>query len=325
MFQDLREFISQSEDIDERRVIEGADWDCEIGAIGSLLSQYPESPLLVFDKIKGYPPGYRVATNLATTERRVALAYGLPPEAKGLELVRAFHMRDLQITQVIRERQVGAPALDEDAGAIIRAALEDWGVNVLLQEEVERFEPADGHVAAITKTGARIECDLVGISVGARPRLELAEAAGLEIDRGILVDRRFRSSSLEVYAAGDVAQAYDHVWGQQRVNTSWRTAREQGEAAGIFMAGGEGEYPGAIGANYQLAAGLPFCAIGISNPPDAGGYDITAEPDLANRTYRKLVRSDGRLVGACFVGELEPAAEAEEEIRQTAAPDAARG
>jgi NAD(P)H-nitrite reductase large subunit/rubrerythrin len=235
----------------------------------------------------------------------------------GLELVRAFHMRNLRITQLVRERQVGAPALDADAGAIIAAALSDWGVDVLFEEEVESFESADGRVcAAITKKGTRVECDLVGISVGARPRLELAEAAGLETDRGILVDRRFQSSAPEIYAAGDVAQAYDRVWGEQRVNTSWRNAREQGEFAGICMAGGAGEYPGAVAANYQLAAGLPFCTIGISNPPDPESYEVSAEQDRANRTYRKLLRKAGEFVGGCLVGDLDAAAQMEQEIRE---------
>ena len=111
MFNDLREFISKAEEVGEYRVVEGADWNEEIGAIGDLQSQLPESPLLVFDKIKGYPPGYRVATNLATSPRRIALIFGLPQEAKGIELVRAFRDK-------VKEELDPIPPVEVDTGPV---------------------------------------------------------------------------------------------------------------------------------------------------------------------------------------------------------------
>lgn len=89
MFNDLREFIKRAEELGEYRLIEGADWDREIGALSELHLTISNSPLLLFDKIKGYQPGYRVASNLATTDRRIALALGLPLELRGIELARA--------------------------------------------------------------------------------------------------------------------------------------------------------------------------------------------------------------------------------------------
>jgi NADPH-dependent 2,4-dienoyl-CoA reductase/sulfur reductase-like enzyme/rubrerythrin len=233
----------------------------------------------------------------------------------GLEFVRAFHTRKLPVTQLVRETRVGAPALDEQAGAVLARALDEWGVNLVLEDEVDHFEAANGRVSAVlTKKGQRIACDLVGVAVGARPRVELAQQAGLALDRGILVDARFETSIPGIYAAGDAAQAFDRSWGVQKVNTSWRNAREQGEFAGICMAGGAGEYAGGLAANYQLAAGLPFCALGISNPPDPAGFEIEARQDLPAKTYRKLVRRDGVLAGVCLVGNLDEAAALEQQL-----------
>ncbi len=90
MFHDLREFINKVEELGDYRLIEGADANLEIGAITHLLSEIPDSPLLVFDKIKGYELGYRVVSNLFSTPQRTALAFGFPLEAKGIELARAF-------------------------------------------------------------------------------------------------------------------------------------------------------------------------------------------------------------------------------------------
>ena len=93
MFGDLRAFISRVQEVDRLQLIEGADWNLEIGVLTELLCPTADSPLLLFDDIKGYPRGYRVATNLISTERRFALATGLPLEAKGLDLVNAWRQK----------------------------------------------------------------------------------------------------------------------------------------------------------------------------------------------------------------------------------------
>ncbi len=92
-FNDLREYIKRAEELGECKVVEGADWNLEIGVISELYLSTPNPPLLLFDKIKGYKPGYRVASNIIITPRRTALCLGLPLEAKGLELVKAWRER----------------------------------------------------------------------------------------------------------------------------------------------------------------------------------------------------------------------------------------
>ncbi len=92
---DLREFITKVKDLGELRVIENADWNLEIGAMTFLAAENANPPALLFDKIKGYSPGYRVFTIPFTTEKRIALALGLPLEASRMELVKA--MRDRAI------------------------------------------------------------------------------------------------------------------------------------------------------------------------------------------------------------------------------------
>ena len=89
MFSDLREYIKQAEELGEYRLIEGADWDLEIGTITELVAK-PDTPLLMFDKIKDYKPGYRVATNPLGSYRQVSRLLGLPRNEKGVGLVRAW-------------------------------------------------------------------------------------------------------------------------------------------------------------------------------------------------------------------------------------------
>lgn len=86
---DLRTFIEACKGVDQWREILGAHWDREIGALTEATAEFiPDPPMLIFDQIKGYPPGYRVASLLLASTKRAALAWGLPPDKHKLELVR---------------------------------------------------------------------------------------------------------------------------------------------------------------------------------------------------------------------------------------------
>ncbi len=87
MFDDLREFLTEAEKLGKVDRIEGADWNLEIGSIMELQQSVPDAPLLLFDRIKDYPAGYRLITDFINTDFLVNLAMGFPIEARGLEVV----------------------------------------------------------------------------------------------------------------------------------------------------------------------------------------------------------------------------------------------
>ncbi len=113
-FNDLREFIEKCDEIGEFKVIEGADWDLEIGAIAQWQATIPDSPLILFDKIKGYKPGYRVCANMFRTTRREALALRLPLDAKGIDLVTAWREKIKQDITLIPPFQVETGPVKEN-------------------------------------------------------------------------------------------------------------------------------------------------------------------------------------------------------------------
>ena len=90
IFNDLREFIKECEKQNDCKVVEGTDWNLELGLITELAVKRSDAPLLLFDNIKDYKKGYRVATKLFSTPRRTALTLQLPLEAKGVGLVKAW-------------------------------------------------------------------------------------------------------------------------------------------------------------------------------------------------------------------------------------------
>ena len=88
-YQDFRSFVEEAKRISDHRLIEGADWDAEIGAlVESTAELVPQPPLLLFDKIKGYPAGFRVCSLPYAAYKRVALALGLPVDKTKLETLR---------------------------------------------------------------------------------------------------------------------------------------------------------------------------------------------------------------------------------------------
>jgi UbiD family decarboxylase len=88
-YHDFRGFIEQAKKVSEWRLIEGADWDTEIGAlVESTAELVPQPPMLIFDRVKGYPPGFRVISLPYAAYKRVAVALGLPVELSKLELLR---------------------------------------------------------------------------------------------------------------------------------------------------------------------------------------------------------------------------------------------
>jgi 4-hydroxy-3-polyprenylbenzoate decarboxylase len=113
MFDDLREYLKRAGELGDSKVIKGADWNQEIGVITELSGNSPDRPLLIFDEIKGYPPGYRVVTNFFNNYKLFNLAYDLPLEARGVELVKAWRTKFKGKYEPVPPRQVrNGPVLE---------------------------------------------------------------------------------------------------------------------------------------------------------------------------------------------------------------------
>ncbi|MFM9971026.1 MAG: UbiD family decarboxylase [Burkholderiales bacterium] len=105
-YKDLREFIELAKQIDSYKIIEGADWNEEIGTLTEVTCEhFQDPPLLIFDKIKDYPPGYRVVGTLITSHKRWALALGLPLDCTRLETARNA-TRKIKASSPIPPREV---------------------------------------------------------------------------------------------------------------------------------------------------------------------------------------------------------------------------
>ncbi|MCX4778282.1 NAD(P)/FAD-dependent oxidoreductase [Streptomyces sp. NBC_01264] len=157
--------------------------------------------------------------------------------------------------------------------------------------------------------GYRLDADLVVLACGVRPRTGLAQAAGLDVRKGILVDDRLRTSDPRIHAIGDCAEHTGRVYGLAG------PALEQAEAlAGVLLGTGEGIPTGAASGytgthaltRLTLTGGgdrpLDLAAFGETTP--LPGDDVVRLADATRRTYRKVVIRGDRLVGGVLFGEL---------------------
>jgi 3-phenylpropionate/trans-cinnamate dioxygenase ferredoxin reductase subunit len=153
----------------------------------------------------------------------------------GSEFAASARQRGLEVTMIDPQPLPNERIFGPEVGSFYRDVHASHGVELLLGEGVSAFEGDREVRRVLTDRGGSIECDFVVVGVGVVPRLELAREAGLDIDNGVLVDERLQSSAPNVFAAGDVANAW-HPFFSRRVRVEhWANALNQGPAAARAM------------------------------------------------------------------------------------------
>lgn len=180
-----------------------------------------------------------------------------------LEIVEGLRARGLRVTYFLRGDRYWSNVLDETESRIIEHRLREEGVEIQYHTDLDEILEKGGRVAGVrTKDGRSFKCDMVGIAIGIRPRKELAEASGIQVDRGVLVNEYMQTSAADVYAAGDIAQVYDPLSGKSVLDSLWGPARDQGHAAGLNMAGKPTPYYKFVPFNVTRLANLTTTIIG---------------------------------------------------------------
>ena len=213
----------------------------------------------------------------------------------------------------LRERPLNL-LLDAPGSELVQEAMGKAGVDLICNNSVKevlgRPEDPESVGGVVLADGRRIECDVVVVAVGVRPRLGLAADAGLKVNRGIVVDDRMATSDPDVFACGDVAEAYDCVLGSNRVVPIWPGAYRGGRVAGMNMAGQDARFDDSSVMNSLKYFGMSLVSAGEINVegPDGkviDGYQVTRKLDRRRGAYRKIVVRDGKLAGFVFAGGIE--------------------
>lgn len=259
------------------------------------------------------------ARRMIKLSRRTRAAVVVGGGITALEIVEGLRARGVKVHYFLRKARYWRNVLDETESKIVEHKLMEEGVKIHYHTELAEILERRGRVAGVlTKDGRTIKCQMVAIAIGVRPRIALAQAAGLEVERGVLVDEYLRTSDPYIYAAGDVAQVYDPFSGKSVVDSLWGPARDQGWTAGLNMTGRKIMYTKLVPFNVTRLAGLTTTIIGTVGKgtdddlvgiargdsetwrqlPDA----IAAQDDFEVNRLRMMI-GERRLLGAIVMGD----------------------
>ena len=203
------------------------------------------------------------AKRLLKHARRGRVAVVVGGGITALELAEGLLARGMKVHYLLRGDRYWSNVLDEQESRIVEQRLKEEGVTLHHHAEVIEVTGRKGRVDGVRLlSGEALKCDLVAYAIGIRPRVELAKGAGLAVDRGILVNEHLQTNDPDIYAAGDVAQAYDPLSGRSILDSLWNPAREQGHVAGLNMAGSRTAYTKSPPFNVTRLAGLTTTIIG---------------------------------------------------------------
>lgn len=182
-----------------------------------------------------------LAPNKEVCKRAVVVGGGLI----GIELAEMLHTRNIPVTFLIRESSFWDNVLPPGDAEMVTRHIKSHGIDLRLKsnlKEIQANEDNHVHTVVIEETGEAITCDLVGLTVGVSPNIELLKTTDIETERGVLVNRYLETNINNIYAIGDCAQQHEAIGNRKSIEAVWYTGRMMGETVAQTICGNRIKY-----------------------------------------------------------------------------------
>lgn len=217
-----------------------------------------------------------------------------------MELAAALKEKGKEVTVIAPRERILRAYFDMEASSRIIELFAKAGVSVNLNwgEATAAERSANGIKISFSRDKS-IETEIFLVCIGVQPRVSFLAGSGIDVVRGVTVDRQMRTNIPNIFAAGDVAEAADFFTGRNGFNPILPNAVSQGKVAGSAMGGQDAEYEGWLPMNTFNFFGHLATSIGKTVPSE--GDEMLIEHDTGNGYYRKIICNDGKLLGAAFL------------------------
>ena len=216
-----------------------------------------------------------------------------------MEIGNALFKIGIPITYVVHSNRLLSQIIDGEASKIVEERLSKQGIEIFKGENIVEIEEKDGMTYATLESGKVLKGSCVIFGKGVRANIDFLKGTKIKTNRGIIVNEHLETNIKDIYAAGDVAESKDIVYGDMRMHALWPVAVEQGKIAGANMAGIPLIYPGDVSRNILTAFGMTIFTGGMGKEDK---FDIYRK--FENGEYRKIILKDGKLKGFIFIGEV---------------------
>ncbi|GAB3236130.1 FAD-dependent oxidoreductase [Glycomyces halotolerans] len=279
----------------ESRTVDGTAFDKLVLATGAEAFVPPIEGLLPLPTgayvLRTVEDARRILTETENRASAVVLGGGL----LGLEAARGLAGRGLDVTVVHAAGHLMERQLDPLGAQVLASTYADLGVRSVTDAKTTRVIHGDDGLTLVMADGRTVTGQLMVVSCGVRPNTALAESAGLDVNRGVVVDDQCRTSHPDVFAVGDCAEHRGIPYGL--VGPAW----EQADVVADLLSGVDPDaaYTGSRLVTRLKAAGIDLAAMG-----ETEGDEVVSFADPTRGTYARLViDEDGRLAGAVMLGE----------------------
>ncbi|ELR69980.1 Assimilatory nitrate reductase large subunit [Fulvivirga imtechensis AK7] len=293
---------------DQQRVLH--DYDILILATGSRAFVPPDAPM--------YLPGVftmrdrQNADDLKNYLKKDGHVLVIGGGLLGLEIAAALREMKIEITLVQLGSRLMERQLDTTASSLLRQYVEDIGINVFTNDQVNHIEllkNGDGLYINL-QSGKSLNCDAVVYAIGTKPNIELGKEAGLDCGRGVVVNHYLQTSDSSIYALGEIAEH------DQKLNGITAAAEQQADICARYLVGDlTASYQGSVSMNILKFSHLDLCSVGLPEiPANSKGYDEIIFLDRSQLYYKKCIVKGDKLMGTILMGDKLEFAEFKELI-----------